>query len=78
MSGDAFSHAVENREVSFQETKRPRVNLHLTPKDWCAREEWKGCYVLLDVKGYKLCDHCIFKKKFNIPMMIEEEKKKCH
>lgn len=78
MSGDTFSHAVDNgeEEVSFIKTKRPRVNLEITVREWCARETWKDpCDVLLDVKGYQLCQFCVFCKKFNIPMMIEKAKR---
>jgi len=79
MSGDTFSHAVDNgeEEVSFQKTKRQRVNLKLTPADWCTRIETLkiGCDVLLDVKGYQLCNYCMWKKTFDIPTMIEKEKR---
>lgn len=49
-----------------------RTNLYLTRKDWCG---YIGmCYEELDSNS-NLCNHCKYKKVFDIPKMLSEVKK---
>lgn len=77
MSGDAFSFATEKETESFVKNIRKRTNVHIKPEDWCGYDQKKfKCEVLLDNNRFELCNHCIYKKNFDIPKILLDARKK--
>ena len=54
--------------VEFKAVKR--TNVKISKKDWCIFEG--DCYEEYNVKH--LCQHCIWKQKFDIPVILEDTK----
>lgn len=60
-------------ETCIEAIKRGRINIDITVKDWCAyRFE---CDATITTQEYNICWNCIYRRKFDIPEMIEKAKK---
>jgi hypothetical protein len=61
-------------ETCIEVTKRGRVNIDLRVKDWCAyRFECEATEIT--TQEHTICWHCIYRRRFDIPEMIEKAKK---
>lgn len=64
---------ISTGETCIDVIKKGRMNIKIIKKEWCG---YKGeCENEMILDGDKICWHCIYMKKFDIPQIIRITRK---